>query len=149
MRSSTEDGHAGIDIRGTSNCTEIIIRATRIHDVLDEKGRRTREPSSIVLLGSRAYSFLGEGGPGRGGFWRGGPRERRETRKSKRKKKNTSFSFLFSFSLFIIIFLFFLLSRDWSSLRRGRDIITYIFGKLCFGPLPPNKNTIKIVTYLK
>ena len=47
-RMRTEDGHAGIDVRGTSNCTEIIICATRTHDVLDEKGRRTREPVSIV-----------------------------------------------------------------------------------------------------
>ena len=48
MRSLTEDGHTGIDVRATSNCTETIICAARTHDVLDEKGRRTREPASIV-----------------------------------------------------------------------------------------------------
>ena len=43
MRSLTEDGHARIGVRATSTCTEIIIYATRPHDVLDEKGRRIRK----------------------------------------------------------------------------------------------------------
>ena len=54
MRNLTEDGHAGIDVRATSNCTETIICATQTHDVLDEKGRRTREPASIV---QRRFEF--------------------------------------------------------------------------------------------
>ena len=51
MRSLTEDGHAGIDVRATSKNTEIIICATQTLDVLEEKGRRTRrtcEAASIV-----------------------------------------------------------------------------------------------------
>ena len=37
----------GIDVRATFNCTEIITCAMQTHNVLDEKGRRTREPASI------------------------------------------------------------------------------------------------------
>ena len=54
MRSLTGDGHAGIDVHATSNCTETIVCATRTHDVLDEKGRRTCEPASIV---QRRFEF--------------------------------------------------------------------------------------------
>ena len=55
MRNLTEDGHAGIAVRATSNCTETIICATQTHDVLDEKGRKcTREPASIV---QRRFAF--------------------------------------------------------------------------------------------
>ena len=43
MTSLTDDSHAGIGARATSKCTEIIIRPTRTHDVLDEKGRQSRD----------------------------------------------------------------------------------------------------------
>ena len=47
VRSLTEDCLAGIGVRATSNCTEII-RATRTQDVLGETGRQTRELMSGV-----------------------------------------------------------------------------------------------------
>ena len=44
----TGDSHAGIGALAKSNCTEIIIRATRTHDVLDENGRQSRDLTSVV-----------------------------------------------------------------------------------------------------
>ena len=48
MRSSTDDGDTGVGVRATSTCTKMIIRATRTHDVLGEKGRRIRELTSVA-----------------------------------------------------------------------------------------------------
>ena len=47
MRSLTEDGHAGIDVRSTSNGTETIICVTQTHDVLDEKGAGLASPRPL------------------------------------------------------------------------------------------------------
>ena len=48
MTSWAEEGHAGIGARATSKCTEIIIRVTQSHDVLDEKGRQSCDLTSVV-----------------------------------------------------------------------------------------------------
>ena len=48
MTSLTEDGHAGIGVRDTPICTQIIIRATRTHDVLAEEGRQIRDLTSVL-----------------------------------------------------------------------------------------------------
>ena len=49
MRILAEDGHAGGGVfRVKPVCTEIIIRAMRTRDALDEKGRRIRERTSVV-----------------------------------------------------------------------------------------------------
>ena len=37
VTSWTEDTHAGIGARATSKCTEITIRATQTHEVLDDE----------------------------------------------------------------------------------------------------------------
>lgn len=43
-----EDGYAGVEIRVTPIRTEIIVRATRVREVLGDKGRRIRELTSLV-----------------------------------------------------------------------------------------------------
>jgi small subunit ribosomal protein S3e len=43
-----EDGYAGVEIRVTPIRTEVIVRVTRIREVLGEKGRRIRELTSLV-----------------------------------------------------------------------------------------------------
>merc|ERR1711909_203740 len=43
-----EDGYSGVQVRHTPARTEIIILATRTHNVLGEKGRRIRELTSLV-----------------------------------------------------------------------------------------------------
>merc|ERR1719181_371015 len=48
MRTLSEDGYAGTEVRVTPIRTEIIIRATRTRDVLGEKGRRIRELTALV-----------------------------------------------------------------------------------------------------
>ena len=49
MTSWAEDAHAGIGARATSKCTEVIIRATQTHDVLDEKkGRQSCDLTPTV-----------------------------------------------------------------------------------------------------
>jgi small subunit ribosomal protein S3e len=47
-RELAEDGYSGVEVRVTPVRTEIIIRATRTHSVLGEKGRRIRELTSVV-----------------------------------------------------------------------------------------------------
>lgn len=44
----SDDGFAGVEVRQTTQRTEVIIRATRTKDVLGEKGRRIRELTSVV-----------------------------------------------------------------------------------------------------
>ena len=56
MTNLTEDGHARIGVRATSTCTEIIIRSKRTHDALDEKGRQSRDPTSVV---QKRFGFPG------------------------------------------------------------------------------------------
>merc|ERR1711979_106151 len=48
MRTLSEDGYAGVEVRVTPIRTEIIIRATRTREVLGEKGRRIRELTAVV-----------------------------------------------------------------------------------------------------
>jgi len=48
MRTLSEDGYAGVEVRVTPIRTEIIIRATRTKDVLGDKGCRIRELTAIV-----------------------------------------------------------------------------------------------------
>ena len=56
-RDLSEDGHAGIGVRATSNFPDIIIRFTRTHDVLlGRKGRRIRQLMSGV---KRRFDFPG------------------------------------------------------------------------------------------
>uniref|UniRef100_A0A2K6GMD5 Small ribosomal subunit protein uS3 n=1 Tax=Propithecus coquereli TaxID=379532 RepID=A0A2K6GMD5_PROCO len=43
-----EDGYSGVEIRVTPTRTKIIILATRTQNVLDEKGRRIRELTTVV-----------------------------------------------------------------------------------------------------
>ncbi|XP_032476236.1 LOW QUALITY PROTEIN: 40S ribosomal protein S3-like [Phocoena sinus] len=43
-----EDGYSGVEVRVTPTRTEIIILATRTHNVLGEKGRRIRELTVVV-----------------------------------------------------------------------------------------------------
>ncbi|KAI8002934.1 Protein DETOXIFICATION 40 [Camellia lanceoleosa] len=45
---ASEDGYSGVEVRVTPIRTKIIIRATRTQNVLDEKGRRIRELTSVV-----------------------------------------------------------------------------------------------------
>jgi small subunit ribosomal protein S3e len=47
-RELADDGYAGVEVRQTTQRTEVIIRATRTKDVLGEKGRRIRELTSVV-----------------------------------------------------------------------------------------------------
>ncbi|KAJ6411698.1 hypothetical protein OIU84_008304 [Salix udensis] len=47
-RELAEDGYSGVEVRVTPMPTEIIIRATRIQNVLGEKGGRIRELTSVV-----------------------------------------------------------------------------------------------------
>lgn len=47
-RELSEDGYAGVEVRPTPKCTEIIIRATRTQNVFGEKGRRIRELTALV-----------------------------------------------------------------------------------------------------
>ena len=56
MRSSNEGGHAGVGVRVTPVCTEIITRAPRTHDVLGENGRQIRKLTSVV---QRRFGFPG------------------------------------------------------------------------------------------
>ncbi|KAG8076882.1 hypothetical protein GUJ93_ZPchr0006g43727 [Zizania palustris] len=44
----TEDVYSGVEVRVTPMRTEIIIHATRTHNVLGEKGRKIRELTSVV-----------------------------------------------------------------------------------------------------
>merc|ERR1712121_481746 len=44
----SEDGYSGVEVRVAPTRTEIIIMATRIQNVLGEKGRRIRELTSVV-----------------------------------------------------------------------------------------------------
>ena len=53
-RTLAEDGYSGVEVRVTPIRTEIIIRATRIREVLGEKGRRIRELSTLV---QRRFGF--------------------------------------------------------------------------------------------
>merc|ERR1712160_107778 len=48
MRTLSEDGYAGVEVRVTPIRTEIIIRATRTREVLGEKGRRIRGLTAFV-----------------------------------------------------------------------------------------------------
>jgi small subunit ribosomal protein S3e len=48
MRTLSEDGYAGVEVRVTPIRTEIIIRATRTKDVLGQRGCRIRELTSMV-----------------------------------------------------------------------------------------------------
>jgi len=48
MRTLSEDGYAGVEVRVTPIRTEIIIRATRTKDVLGDKGCRIRELTAMV-----------------------------------------------------------------------------------------------------
>lgn len=43
-----EDGYAGVEVRPTPRCTEVIIRATRPQSVVGEKARRIRELTAVV-----------------------------------------------------------------------------------------------------
>merc|ERR1712061_20998 len=54
MRTLSEDGYAGVEVRVTPIRTEIIIRATRTREVLGEKGRRIRELTAVV---QKRYAF--------------------------------------------------------------------------------------------
>jgi len=54
MRTLSEDGYAGVEVRVTPIRTEIIIRATRTREVLGEKGRRIRELTAVV---QKRYGF--------------------------------------------------------------------------------------------
>jgi hypothetical protein len=47
-RELAEDGYAGVEVRVTALMTEIIIRATRVQNVLGEKGQRIRELTSVI-----------------------------------------------------------------------------------------------------
>jgi small subunit ribosomal protein S3e len=47
-RELAQDGYAGVEVRPTPKCTEIIIRATRVQEVLGDKGRRIRELTALV-----------------------------------------------------------------------------------------------------
>jgi len=47
-RELSEDGYAGIEVRGTPQRTEVIIRATRTRNVLGYKGKRIRELTSVI-----------------------------------------------------------------------------------------------------
>merc|ERR1712179_525232 len=47
-------GYAGVEVRVTPIRTEIIIRATRIREVMGEKGRRIRELTAVV---QKRYGF--------------------------------------------------------------------------------------------
>jgi small subunit ribosomal protein S3e len=47
-RELAEDGYSGVEVRMSTNKTEIIILATRTQSVLGEKGRRIRELTSVV-----------------------------------------------------------------------------------------------------
>mmetsp|Transcript_5371 Transcript_5371/g.13031 ORF Transcript_5371/g.13031 Transcript_5371/m.13031 type:complete len:227 (+) Transcript_5371:127-807(+) len=47
-RELAEEGYSGVEVRGTPQGTEIIIRATRTQAVLGEKGRRIRELTAVV-----------------------------------------------------------------------------------------------------
>ena len=47
-RELAEDGYSGVEVRVTPTRTEIIIMATRTQNVLEEKGRRIRELTSVV-----------------------------------------------------------------------------------------------------
>ena len=42
------DGYAGVAVRTTPHCTEVIICATRTQNILGEKGQRIRELTSVV-----------------------------------------------------------------------------------------------------
>lgn len=43
-----DDGYAGVEVRRTPKMTEVIIRATRVRNVLGFKGRRIRELKKII-----------------------------------------------------------------------------------------------------
>lgn len=47
-RELAEDGYAGVEIRVTPVQTQVIIKATRTHNVVGEKGRRIRELASLL-----------------------------------------------------------------------------------------------------
>jgi len=48
MRTLSEDGYAGVEVRVTPIRTEIIIKATRTREVLGNKGQRIRELTAFV-----------------------------------------------------------------------------------------------------
>merc|ERR1712160_140732 len=54
MRTLSEDGYAGVEVRVTPIRTEIIIKATRTREVLGEKGKRIRELTAVV---QKRFSF--------------------------------------------------------------------------------------------
>ena len=43
-----KDGYSGVEVRSTSSRVEIIIMATRIQNILGEKGRRIRELTTLI-----------------------------------------------------------------------------------------------------
>eukprot|EP00056_Hartaetosiga_gracilis_P009214 m.131875 g.131875 ORF g.131875 m.131875 type:complete len:231 (-) comp13078_c5_seq1:96-788(-) len=47
-RELAEDGYAGVEVRKTTNRTEIIILATQTQEVVGDKGRRIRELSGVI-----------------------------------------------------------------------------------------------------
>ena len=48
LRTLAEDGYARVEVRMTPILTEIIIRATRLREVLVDKGRRIHELTAVV-----------------------------------------------------------------------------------------------------
>ena len=48
LRTFAEDGYARVEVRMTPILTEIIIRATRLREVLVDKGRRIHELTAVV-----------------------------------------------------------------------------------------------------
>jgi ribosomal protein S3 len=57
-RELAEDGYSGVEVRVTRMRTEIIICATRTQNMLNEKGRRIRELTSVV---QKRFNFLENG----------------------------------------------------------------------------------------
>ena len=47
-RELAEDGYSGVEVKKTTNRTEIIISATRTQQVLGDKSRRIRELTSVI-----------------------------------------------------------------------------------------------------
>jgi len=47
-RELAEDGYSGVDIRTSPSRTEIVVSATRTHNVLGDQGRRIRELTSLI-----------------------------------------------------------------------------------------------------
>uniref|UniRef100_A0A6B2LFC8 40S ribosomal protein S3 n=1 Tax=Arcella intermedia TaxID=1963864 RepID=A0A6B2LFC8_9EUKA len=44
----SEDGYSGVEVRVTPQRTEVIVRATRVRNVIGEKGKRMRELTSVI-----------------------------------------------------------------------------------------------------